>query len=475
MELDVIVLGWTYAAREAALEAARRDARVLLVPDAAERYPMHSGSDPAWESMAVATRVASASLELDHLRRMTPCAATRNDTSMERVFRSVRSLASRIDASARAKLEARGVLVMPDVGVKFESATRLRSRSGDVLTAPVIILATGDRPRRPSRFVFDERVVFDPWTVLLAEGIPRSMVVVGGESIGCQTACLFAALGTTVTIIDRRQRCLRYVDRDVLERLHARMQSAGIELILGECLSSLEVCDPSGERHVRAHLTSGRVEICDRLVVAAGSAPNCRGLDLEAAAILVDEQGFVQVDERGRTSQPGVYAAGGVVSGLGAMGEAQFGRAVVREAMGIGEDLVQVVPIGIQTIPEIAMVGVTDEVCERLDVPWVSGMADLEDWQLDADSSLPGGLLKLVVHRKTGEVLGVHVIGRGAHEIIHLGTWIVQVGGRLTDIARIPFCTGSVSDAYRRAAIACVEEMGDAPGPPSSPPEARRW
>lgn len=446
---DAIVIGRTPAAIEAAREAARNGLSTLVVPNGGGDRGGHRRAAPASDRKA--TTLAPGRWR---------CGAP--------------AIAISAAASELERLCGLGVDVNPSATVAFVEEGRLRTSTGEFLEAPVIVIATGDRPRRPGRFAFDDQVVCDPESVLRLPSPPRNVLVIGAESDGCEVACSLAAEGSTVTIIDRRRRCLRYVDREVLEVLHAAMQDRGIELILDEWLKNMEICRAGKERYAVVSLRSGRSEVCETIVVAAGREASCEGLGLGDAGIETDELGFIRVDERGRTSREGVYAAGRVVGGLGECGEAFQGRSVIRGALGIEEPLEQPLPMVVQTNPEVALVGLTVEACERLGVPWVAGLAHVAVGreQIDCRSS---GLLKLVANGESREVLGVHCVGAGARELIHLGSWMIRKSVTIEEIAGSIVAASSLGEAFAAAAMDCGSQIGRTPADPGPPEEAGRW
>jgi len=468
VDYDAIILGWTIAAKEAAHEASRRGLRALVLPRA---VPGGSpGGHSRWYGSAL-HRMREGIARIAKHR----AGGSEGDGRPGSPDLDASAEAEDADAQWLEALRAAGVDVDETPGARFESSCSIRTASGSLYRSPLIVVATGDRPRRPARFEFDDRVVCDSRSGMPNGSIPRSVLVIGAESAGCEIACLFAALGSSVTVIDRRQRCLRFVDRDVIELLYARMQQLGIDLILSEWLSDVSVRSEGTAPHARVTLESGRVEVCERVIVAAGTVPHCAGLGLSTAGVHTDDLGFIIADDEGRTSQPGVHAAGSVVSGLMEQGEAHQGRRVVRAALGIDDPVTQPVPLLIRTIPEIAMVGMTSEACLRLDVPFVAAAVPLEDEASSDPDVGRRGLLKLVVDGVRGGLLGVHAIGPLAAEIIHLGAWIMRTGGTVHELANTVFCTPSLSEAYRAAAIQCLMEMAEPTEGASTAEESRRW
>lgn len=350
-------------------------------------------------------------------------------------------------------------------GVRFESGlARLRSprevcvAGKGVRSADVVVVATGTRPRRPASFAFGGPVVCDEESVFRLNRLPRSLVIVGAEVVGCEFACLFASLGVEVTLIERRRRLLRCVDREILEVLHARMHQLGIVVALEEHIESLEVESAGTEPHASLRLASGRVEKCDRLLVLAGREPATEGLGLAQSGIEVDGHGFVSVDEHFQTSQAGVYAVGDVVGYPFRIGSGLHqARAAMLHAAGRPPAVFDDPPMAIYTVPEIAQVGIIEEAVRRLDVGYVVGFARLEatfHGRVDGGAS---GLVKLIFERESRRLLGAQIIGDDASELVHVAAAWLGAGTTLEQIAHCVFNHPSRAEAYRLAALDASE------------------
>lgn len=448
MLFDVIVLGNGRAACQGAIEAARHGLHTLLVPHAAQKAS-EGALDPAR-----AIRLFGDTQALSELERLRPQLGGK----LPMVYTALRQLHALEVERASQHLQQAGVEVESGSGASFVGLQRLRMRSGRLLEAPVILIATGDRPRRPPRFAFDDSLVCDWQTVLRSDRVPRKLVLVGAEATGCAIACLFALLGSKVALVERRAQLLRYVDVEIREQLQASMHEMGIELATSIRLDKVEM--PSGDlRRALVHLADGRVLACDRLAIVAGSAPNVEGLGLDSIGVARNDAGFVVIDESGQTSQKGVYAAGSVVCNLGDHPEAQQGRSAIRTALGLSQEVEQPVPLTVNSIPEISMVGLTEEVCRHLDIPYVSASAGFDEvaWgELRPDRS---GILKLVANRDTGEILGVHVMGPGARDLVQLGAWVMRGGGTIGQLADTLFSSPSAAETYWTASLRALDQL----------------
>lgn len=439
MERDVVVLGSSRAACEAALEAARLGLRTLLVPASAAAF------ETARLQPTQCFFLAKEAL------RSVPAVPAVSSGGLEAVIEQLDQLHL---SRAEEQLASAGVEIDRRPYAKLAHGPVVHLSEGTTCAADFVVVATGARPRRPDRFPFDDRVVCDSESALRFDVLPRSMLVIGAEATGCEMACLFASLGCGVTVVDRRSRCLRYVDRDLLEQLHFRMQRLGIEIVLSEGVQSIEVLGSGGDAHAIVALESGRSEICDRVAIVAGLAPDHRSLGLEEIGVEVDASGFIQSDEWGRTACPGVLAAGTVVANLPASAEGVHGRRVVMAATTGVPDADQPCPVTIDTTPAVAMVGLTREMCVRLDVPVVEALGGFGPFCRD-DEGLwrREGTLKLVANEASGEILGVHAIGCDARDVIQLGSWLVHHRASVQDVAEAGFSAHSSSEAYWKAAV----------------------
>lgn len=455
MRYDMIVVGSGAAGCAAALEARKQGLSVLLIDDsrlsATGLLRSHGVAFHQLREAIVAVLKADRAFSAE-ARAMSRVVLPLKALAKERF-----QLAAAQSKALRERLDSRGVRVESGPA-QLVSTTGVRTGSL-IQHAEIIVIDCESGPRQPGRFQFDGGVVCDFRSVFRFVAPPRSMLVLGAEEYGCALACLFAALGTQVTLLDRRSQMLRYVDRELAEILHTRMQWLGVEVVLSEALVGFEVIAGSSEPHANVRLASGRVETFEKVLVAAGRGLDMAGLSLERAGVATDEDGFIVTDEHGSTTQPGVYAAGDAVSGAAGLMSGDYqGRVAVRRALGLNVKMEEHWPMAVYSIPEIAMVGFTEEMCERLETPHVVGRARFGEllaghWRAD-----PEGMLKLVVGREDGRLLGVQAIGAQALELIQLGTAVMQREETAQALARGPFNSPSLFEAYRFAAVECLEK-----------------
>jgi NAD(P) transhydrogenase len=319
-------------------------------------------------------------------------------------------------------------------------------------TADKFVIAVGARPYRPPHVKFDGKAIFDSDDVLNLSQLPREMVVVGGGVIGTEYGSMFAALGVNVTIVDQRKRLLGFVDEEVIENFHFQMRSLGVRLRLGEEVSS---CSLREDNQAVTVLKSGKVIVSDCVLYSAGRQSATDNLGLEKIGIVADQRGKLSVNENFQTSQPHIYAAGDVI-GFPALAStsARQGRLATCHALGVQESILEVpLPYGIYAIPEISFVGANEDELTEQGVPYETGIAryrEIARGQLLGDED---GMLKVLFHRETEQVLGVHIIGEYATELIHIGQAVMALKGGLGYLRDAVFNYPTLAECYKVAAL----------------------
>lgn len=442
MRHDMIVIGESAAAYTAALDAKQLGLDALLVlPPMARQDP--DRLSPKLRSALTCRMLTSSPLSAD----LSPLAPEVAQDVLRRVDDGVvahlESLRLELERSQVRRIHGHARLRGP---VQVEIGSELHG-------APAVLVAEGTRSRRPNSFEFDDQVIFDPDSIVHRSELAKSVAIVGANDDGCELACFFAKLGASVLLIDRRASMMRGIDRDLLRILHAQMQEAGVDVILEEEIQGVRVNHHPHEPHAEFRLSSGRVEKCECVAVCAGRVPDSRHLDLRDVELDRDRTGFLVTDEVGRTSQPGIYAIG-QVSGLPPDLGTQIHRARVAVLHAAGEqaDPDERAPAFLYTIPEIASVGLTEEACERLEVPCVVGVCSYPPRVGCGAGRAGAGLFKLVAESESGRLLGVHVVGSCAGDSLQLGLEYVRRGAALRDVMGGLFNTPGPAEAYRLAA-----------------------
>ena len=319
------------------------------------------------------------------------------------------------------------------------------------LRGDVVLIATGSVPTRPAGVPFADPRVHDSDEILAMTRLPKSLAVVGAGVIGCEYATIFAALGIRVALIDGRDRLLGFLDGEVADRLRLQMQLLGVDVRLGETVIRYDT-DADG---IRLDLKGGDALKTDAVLVAAGRVANVAGLALDRAGVAVNERGLLTVNDRYQTAVPHIYAAGDVI-GFPALASTSMEQA--RVAMVHAFDLkyktavAPIFPLAVYTIPEIAMAGETEESCRGKNIDYCVGRALYRTNARGQIAGDLGGELKLVFRYPDKTLLGVHVIGEIAAELVHVGLMVLQVGGTIDAFISTVFNYPSLGDAYKYAA-----------------------
>ena len=296
-----------------------------------------------------------------------------------------------------------------------------------------ILIATGSSPVRPPMFPFGPGV-YDSDTILDLDRLPKTMAVVGAGVIGSEYACMFAALGAKVHLIDGQGTLLPFVDSEISRALTADMESNGIVFHWNDRAESCVVDDSDPlhkEGRVALTLSSGLRLKVDEVLIAAGRKSNVENLNLCAAGVAVGERGIIHVDEQYRTNVPHIYAAGDVI-GFPALASTSMeqGRRAVQHALDlpVSSDIPHLLPFGIYTIPEVGMVGDTEESLKRQGIDYIIGHASYQDSARGRIIGDTSGFLKLLFRRGDMKLLGVHVMGQQAAEVVHVGLMAMLAG-----------------------------------------------
>jgi NAD(P) transhydrogenase len=325
------------------------------------------------------------------------------------------------------------------------------------ITADKVVVAVGTRPARPDTVDFDEQTIIDSDGILALEQAPQSLVVVGAGVIGIEYASMFAALGAKVTVVERRDRMLEFCDLEIVEALKYHLRDLAVTFRFGEAVASVQ-------RHPRgaiAILESGKRIPADTVMYSAGRQGTADRLDLEKAGLSADARGRIAVNEHYQTTVPHIYAVGDVI-GFPALASTSMeqGRLAAHHACAEpAHDLHQLQPIGIYTIPEISFVGRTEDELTESHTPFEVGIAryrELARGQIIGDMY---GMLKLLVSPEDRKLLGVHVFGTGATEIVHIGQAVMGCNGTVDYLVDTVFNYPTLAESYKVAALDAMNKM----------------
>ena len=450
---DLIVVGSGPAGQKAAICAAKMRKKVAVV----ERKRtiggvcVHTGTIPS-------KTFREAILYLSGLRQRTFYGrgyALKETISMEDlVFRSDSVMAREIEV-IKSQLRRNRVVVY-EGNARFLDAHTMEVASDEgytLLRGDHFVLACGTRPAHSADIPIDGKRIFDSDQVHELEELPRELIVVGAGIIGLEYASMFAALGVKVTLLDQRPILLDFVDHEIVESLCFQLRQLGTVFRLGEKV--VQVGFDSERDRVFAKLESGKTVHGAALLYAVGRQANSDQLNLEAIGLAPDGRGKLIVDENYRTSVPHVYAAGDVI-GFPALASTSMeqGRLASCHIFGVSGTIPpNQIPYGVYTIPEISMVGATEEQLTRDKIPYeigISRYAELAKGQMLGDDQ---GFLKLLFDPTTLKILGVHIIGERAAEIVHIGQAVLALGGTIEYFRDTVFNYPTLAEAYKVAAL----------------------
>jgi len=459
-KFDFVVIGSGPAGQRAAIQAAKLGQSVLLIEEhfLIGGACVHTGTIPS-------KTLREAVLYLSGWRQRGFYG--RSYRVKERITAS--DLIQRLDITVRHEIEMlqhkmhRNYVTTRAGRATFDSPHHIRIALADdeyeVVEAAHVLVATGSRPARPAGVSFDAVNVVDSDHLLQMDTLPRNLVVVGAGVIGMEYASMLNALDIDVTVVDGRTEILGFLDREIVDEFVHHLRDRGVQLRLGETVDSVEHID---RNRIAVHLESGKRIKADMVLFASGRVSNTDGLKIDNAGVSIDERGRIAVDEHYRTQVGHIYAAGDVI-GFPALASTSMeqGRHAACHAFGgslldIREDLF---PYGIYAVPEMSVVGKTEEELRDAGIPYESGVARFRETSRGHILGLREGLLKLLFNLETEELLGVHIVGEGATELIHIGQAVLAHAGKLDYFVNAVFNYPTLAEAYKVAALDAFNKM----------------
>jgi NAD(P) transhydrogenase len=450
-EFDLIVIGSGPGGQKAAVQSSKLGKKVLVVEkDRLGGACLQLGTIPSKALRESALMVNPGELSLMGV--------------MERTKRIISEEREVIESS----LERNGVTVVTGIGSFLDKNTIIVENEGAVtkFTAPKILIATGTRPRRPPEFDFDGFTIFDSDTVLEMKFQPRTMLVIGAGVIGVEYASIFARTGCRVTLFDSRPDLLKSIDQEVVGALIKQMKKSGVQLRLGWKMHSVETVPGETGRAWRADATYSKddelvIEKFDAVLVCQGRTGNYEKLNLSKAGLSVDERGSLRVNRNYQTEAPNIYAVGDIIGAPAlAASSAEQGRLAALHAFsGKQAHFPDTFPYGIYTIPEISTVGMQEEEVKAKGIRYVVGKATYSELARGKMIQDEFGFLKLIVHATTKRIIGVHVIGTGATELVHIGQLAMAFGATVEFFVDNVFNYPTLAEAYKVAALNAKNQL----------------
>ena len=464
-DYDLIVIGSGPAGQRAAIQAAKLNKHVAIV----ERRSVVGGVSVNLGTIPSKT-LREAVLYLSGYRERgiygMSYTVKKNITMNDLLFRADHVIRSEIDV-INNQLSRNGVDTIPaDASVADEHTVHLEHVDGSGsqnLTAEFIVIAVGTRATRDPNMTFDGQHIFTSDDILKLDHIPKTMAIIGGGVIGVEYASIFSALGVRVTLIDKRERLLSFVDQEIIDSLVYHLRERRMTLRLGEEVSTVEQFEDGNGNgmRVRIHLASGKQIIAEKALYSIGRTGATETLGLEAVGLQADNRGRLSVNENYQTGMPHIYAVGDII-GFPSLASTSMeqGRLAACHAFGVPTRSVpELFPYGIYAIPEISTVGRNEDELTRDGVPYEVGKAQYREiarGQIIGDST---GLLKMLFHFETHEILGVHIIGEGASELIYIGQAVMAFNGPVEYFINTVFNYPTLAETYKTAAFDGINRM----------------
>ena len=459
---DLVVLGAGPAGEKGAAQAAYFGKRVLVIEKELEPggAAVHTGTLPSKTLRETALYLSG------HRARALYGVAVELDAeaTVPRLMSRKNAIAAAEARSFRHNFERHHITYFQGRGQLIDEHTVMITSSHDTrrIQGDFILIATGSKPHRPADIDFEDDFIHDSDEVLNINQLPKSLTILGGGVIGCEYASMFAALGVAVTLVDARNEILPFLDLEIVARLKSAMMSSGITLVQGQRWGAVKRCSGG----VETSLADGTKLVTEQLLFAAGRSGATHGLGLGSVGLEPDSRGYLQVDAQFRTKVPHILAAGDVI-GFPALASVSMeqGRVAVCHAFGFSykKAVADIMPYGIYTIPECSAFGETEETCKEKQIPYAAGRALYENNPRGKITGDLDGITKLIVHRDTRKIIGVHVIGERASELVHIGQTAIYLGGTVDMFIDMVFNYPTLSDSYKYAAYDCLAALAAPP------------
>jgi NAD(P) transhydrogenase len=452
-DYDLVVLGSGPAGERAAVTAALMGKRVIVIER--EKEPggaaVHTGTLPS-----KTLRETAVFLSGREQREVYGVGVTIDEHLFVPKLLSRKAAVKKLEVERiLAEYEQHDVRLMrghASVSGPHEVTVALPDGAVSKVTGEFLLIATGSVPHRPAEIPWDQAEVEDSDTILQLDNMPPRMVILGAGVIGCEYASIFGSLGCKVTLVDKRDELLPFLDRDMSEALRVAFVEMGIDVRLKEAQDSI-IHDGDA---LAVKLAGGSTVLCDKVLFCGGRSGRTAGLGLEAVGVKMGPRGSVAVNERYVSSVPSILAVGDVI-GFPALASTSMeqGRVAVScafESQGAACAVAQILPYGIYTIPEVACVGLSEEDAIAAGRRVVAGHGHFDKNARAKINGLPGGFMKLVFDQETRVLIGAHAIGDRATELIHIGQIAVVLRGTVDDLSTAVFNYPTLSECVKYAA-----------------------
>lgn len=453
-DYDLVVIGSGPAGQKAAINAAKQGKRVAVI----ERAGMIGGASVHTGTIPSKT-VRDAVLYLTGFNERAFYGQDyrlREHINKDEIASRVRTIVTRETHLVHSQFSRNHVVELDGTGRFLDPHTvEITSASGTttVVQGNYILIASGTRPAQSPSIPIDGKRIVDTDRLPELSDLSREIIVIGGGIIGLEYASMFAALEIRVTLIEQRPQILEFVDREIVEALLYHLREIEVVFRLGEKVLGVDI--DANRNRVTARLESGKTLHGDALLYAVGRQGNTDSLNLAAAGLEADTRGRLKVNEFFQTAVPNIYAAGDVIGfpALAATSMEQGRLATAHMFGGSSTPHASLLPYGIYTIPEIAMIGQTEEQLTGAAIPYETGVGRYEELAKAEMLGDTTGMLKLLFHPETLQLLGIHAIGQRATEIIHIGQAVLAFGGTIEYFRDAVFNYPTLAEAYKVAAL----------------------
>ncbi|MBT8216497.1 MAG: Si-specific NAD(P)(+) transhydrogenase [Acidimicrobiia bacterium] len=458
-EFDMVVIGSGPAGEKAAAQAAYFGHRVAIVErqDAPGGVPVHTGGYPSKTLREAANYLTGYRLRDVYglSMELTP------DLLLERLRVREANVQAAMASAVAENIDRHGIELIHGEGSLGPGQTvgvRLADGSTRTLETDVILISTGSSPMRPAAIPFDDPDVHDSESILQADRIPHRLVVIGGGPVGSEYASIFSALGSAVTLIDVADRLIPFLDPEISTVLQESFVAHGMDVHLGSAGATVE----RKQGTLQVDLGDGTVATPDMVFFAAGRVGNTGELGLDAIGVQLDERGRIIVDSHFETTVPRVYAAGDVIGPPAlASVSAEQGRVAACHAFGIEfKDVVDPLPpYGIYSIPEVGMMGMTEPAATERNIDYAVGRARFADNAKSRIAGTTDGMIKLVVARDDHRLLGVHIVGDDAAELVHHAQPLMHAGEKFDRFIDYTYNVPTRTEAFKYAAYDALQAL----------------
>ncbi len=461
-EYDLVVIGSGPGGQRAAIQAAKLNKKVAVL----ERLPMLGGVDVNTGTASKTMREAVLHLTGFRERKIygESYSVKQNITMSDLMVRTGYVMQQQVDMLRVHFLGNRVDMIHAEGSFVDRHTIKLTfpdEQLDRTITTDKVIIAVGSFSTTPPVVQADGRLIFVSDDVLNLPDIPRTLTIVGGGAIGLEYCSTFAALGVRVTLVDRNSRLLRFADDEIVDALVYHLRQNGVTLRLNENVNDIEYIRERRGVGVRTHLDSGKQIVSDAVMYCVGRTGDTGALNLEAAGLEADSRGRISVDDNYQTAAPGIYAVGGVIGfpDLTSTSRMQGRLAACHAFDAPTNPFPNLLPYTVRTIPEVAMVGRTEGELTDSGISYEVGRANYQETMSSVMQGDNAGILKLIFDTETRKLLGVHIIGEDASELIHIGQAVMAFDGTIDYFTEVVTSYPSLAECYLTAALNGINRL----------------